>query len=132
MTFRSVTLTVVAAIIWKDGKVLITRRRKGSHLGGLWEFPGGKVESGEALDAALIREIREELDISIEVHDEFMAEAHEYPDRTVMLHFFNCSIRAGDPRPLEADELRWIAISELNDFEFPPADRELIARLQVR
>ena len=124
-------LTVVAAIIWKDGKLLITRRPKNTHLGGLWEFPGGKVESGETLEAALAREIKEELDISIDVHDEFMAVTHEYPDRTVNLHFFNCAIRAGNPKPLSADELRWIAREDLDSFEFPAADRELITRLQV-
>ena len=122
-------VTVVAAIIRREGKILITRRFDNVHLPGLWEFPGGKVEPGESLPNALIREIREELGIGISVQDEFFTAEHEYPAKSVRLHFFNCSIVSGEPQIIEVADLRWAAPSELNRYPFPEADRELIAIL---
>ena len=126
----SKAFSIVAAIIRRDDQILITKRPDHVHLAGLWEFPGGKVESGESLEAALHREIREELGVEITVDREFFSVAHEYPDKSVHLHFFDCTILRGEPQPLEVADLRWVKTAELLDFEFPPADVELIRRLR--
>jgi mutator protein MutT len=126
-----VTITVVAAIIRRDERILITRRFDNVHLPGLWEFPGGKVEPGESLPAALQREIREELGVEITVGEQFFETEHSYPAKTVRLHFFHSSISHGEPSALEVADLRWIMPAELTEFEFPAADAELIARLRV-
>jgi 8-oxo-dGTP diphosphatase len=123
-------LTIVAAIIRRGDQILITKRPAHVHLAGLWEFPGGKVESGESLESALEREIREELGVDISVDHEFFSVEHEYPDKSVHLHFFDCTILRGEPQPLEVADLRWVKAAELVDFEFPPADLELIRRLR--
>jgi 8-oxo-dGTP diphosphatase len=122
-------ITVAAAIIRRHGKILITRRRSDVHLAGLWEFPGGKVEPGESLEAALQREIREELGIDIHVLNEFFSTEFRYPEKSVRLHFFDCEIKHGEPQALEAAELRWVQRGELVGLSFPDADRELISRL---
>lgn len=124
-----VVITVAAAIIRRDGKILITRRRSDVHLAGLWEFPGGKVEPGESLEAALQREIREELGIDIQVLNEFFSTEFHYPEKSVRLYFFDCVITRGEPHPLEAADLRWVQKAELGGLSFPEADRELIKRL---
>ena len=125
-------VTVVAAIIRRNNKILITRRFANVHLAGFWEFPGGKVERDESLETALVREISEELGLTIQVDNEFFTIQHDYPDRSVRLHFFNCSIIAGDPQALEVAAMRWVEARELNEFQFPPADAELINRLCQR
>jgi mutator protein MutT len=127
-----VTITVVAAIIRRGNKVLITRRFNDVHLAGYWEFPGGKVEAHETLMTALEREIREELGVTIRIDDEYFSVTHSYPSRTVRLHFFSCSLLEGEPKPLEVADLRWVDTSELQQFQFPPADEELIKHLQGR
>lgn len=124
-------IDVVAAIIRRRSEILITRRFDHVHLPGMWEFPGGKVEPGESLPMALEREILEELGVSIRVHDEFFTVDHDYPTKSVRLHFFNCSIIAGEPQPIEAADMRWVEPVNLGQFEFPPADAELIARLST-
>ena len=98
---------------------------------GLWEFPGGKVEADESFEGALQREIREELGITISVLDEFFTVEHEYPTKSVRLHFFNCTITEAEPGPLAVADLRWVLPAELENFEFPPADAELIAKLRL-
>lgn len=120
---------VVAAIIRRAKKILITRRRDDVHLAGLWEFPGGKVEDGESLRSALQREIREELGIDVGVHDEFFTVEHDYSTKSVRLHFFNCTILEGEPQPMDVADLQWVEPADLPDFEFPPADVELIRKL---
>ena len=125
-------VTVVAAIIRRNNKILITRRFANVHLAGFWEFPGGKVERDESLETALVREISEELGLRIQVDNEFFTIQHDYPDRSVRLHFFNCSIIAGDPQALEVAAMRWVEARELKEFQFPPADVELINRLCQR
>ena len=122
-------ITVVAAIIHQDQHILLTKRPANVHLPNLWEFPGGKVEPGESLEAALRRELREELDIETHVHEEFFTVTHHYPTKSVELHFFNCTIASGEPRAVEAPEFRWVKTSDLHAYEFPEADRELIERL---
>ena len=124
-------IDVVAAVIRRTGKILITQRLDNVHLAGMWEFPGGKVEAEESFEGALRREIREELGIEIRVLDEFFTVEHEYPTKSVRLHFFNCTITEGRPEPLAVADLRWVLPAELDMFEFPPADAELIARLKA-
>jgi mutator protein MutT len=125
----AVMVEVVAAIIRKEGKILITQRLNDVHLARLWEFPGGKVEAGESLDAALQREIREELGVDIAVQDKFYSVEHDYPGKPVRLHFFNCVIKKGKPEAVGVADLRWVLPAELAHFEFPPADEKLIERL---
>ena len=98
------------------------------HLEGYWEFPGGKCDAGEALDACLARELREELDVEARVGDEVFTTTHAYPDRVVELHFFRCEL-LGEPRPQLGQEMRWVRRDELATLEFPPADAELIRLL---
>jgi mutator protein MutT len=122
-------IVVAAAIIRKDQHILLTKRPPKVHLENLWEFPGGKVEPGESLEAALRRELREELDIEAEVLDEFFTTTHHYPTKSVELHFFNCTIASGELRAIEVAEFRWVKPSDLHAYEFPEADRELVDRL---
>jgi 8-oxo-dGTP diphosphatase len=126
-----VIIDVVAAIIRRGAQILITRRFDHVHLPGLWEFPGGKVEAGESLTGALEREIGEELGLRIHVQDEFLTVDHDYPTKSVRLHFFNCSIVDGEPRPIEVADIRWVDPEDLGQFDFPEADKELIAKLQM-
>jgi mutator protein MutT len=123
-------ILVVAAIIRREGKFLITRRPGNVHLAGLWEFPGGKVEEGESLQEALLREILEEIAVQVAVGAEFFQIEHQYPTRSVRLHFFDCTIVSGEPQAIEVSEIRWVAPHELQAYAFPEADRELIARLR--
>ena len=124
-------MTVVAAVIERDDSFLVTRRLAGTHLAGLWEFPGGKIASGESHAEALVREIREELDSGVEVGPLVFATEHDYADRTIALHFYRCTLRS-PPRPLLGQQMRWIPRAGLRMLEFPPADAELIRRLTER
>ena len=125
-------IRVVAAVIEHDGRYLITQRRSGSHLAGLWEFPGGKTEIGESPEAALRRELTEELSATFGVGEKLDTVTWEYPDRTVVLHFYRCTLESGTIQPLESQTMVWVAPERLEEFAFPPADRELIARLARR
>jgi len=118
-------IVVTAAVIERDGALLVTRRQAGVHLEGYWEFPGGKCDAGETLSACLARELREELDVEARVGDEMFTTTHAYPERIVELHFFRCEI-VGEPRPQQGQEMRWVRRDELQALEFPPADAELI------
>jgi 8-oxo-dGTP diphosphatase len=122
------TLIVTAAVIERDGAFLVTRRQKGVHLEGFWEFPGGKCDAGERLTACLARELREELDVDAHVGAEVYTVTHAYPERSVELHFFRCEL-IGEPRPQINQEMRWVRREALASLEFPPADTELIATL---
>jgi len=119
------TIVVTAAVVERDDAFLVTRRQKGSHLEGYWEFPGGKCDAGETLTACLARELREELDVDARVGDEVFSTTHAYPDRSVELHFFRCDLY-GEPRPQIGQDMRWVRRDELATLEFPPADAELI------
>lgn len=124
-------IEVSAALIFRAGQLLITQRHADSHLGGLWEFPGGKRESGESFEACLIREIREELGVAISVGELFEEIAHDYPEKSVHLKFFQCRLLSGEPQPLDCAAVRWVTRNELVDFEFPAADAQLLARLKT-
>jgi len=121
-------IVVTAAVIELDGMFLVTRRPRGVHLEGCWEFPGGKCDAGEALSSCLSREIREELGTAIRVGPEIFSIAHPYPDRVIELHFFDCQL-VGEPRAVLGQEMRWVPREELRSLTFPPADEELIERL---
>ncbi|MCH8929048.1 MAG: (deoxy)nucleoside triphosphate pyrophosphohydrolase [Candidatus Marinimicrobia bacterium] len=114
-----------------DGKYLITKRPTKSHLGGFWEFPGGKVKEGESYTVALAREILEETNLTVEVGDLFHEIFHEYEDRNIRLLFYNSTILSGDPLPLECDEIKWISKNEFPTYNFPPADAELVKLLSA-
>ena len=121
---------VSAALIFRDGKLLITRRHAKSHLGGLWEFPGGKREAGESFEQCLVREIREELGVEISVGELFEEIVHDYPEKSVWLKFFICKLLSGDPQPLDCAAVKWIEKSELAAHEFPAADAQLLEKLK--
>ena len=123
------TIVVTAAVIERDGRLLVTRRQAGVHLEGYWEFPGGKCDGAETLEACLARELREELDVDARIGEEIFTTTHEYPERAVELHFFRCEF-TGQPRPLLGQEMRWVPREELQALEFPPADEELIRVLR--
>lgn len=125
------TTIVAAAVVERDGAVLLTRRLRGSHLEGLWEFPGGKLDPGETLAQCLRREMREELAVDVEVGDPVLVTTHAYPEKIVELHFFECRL-LGEPVPQLRQEMRWLPRAELGAIAFPAADRALIALLQSR
>jgi len=124
-------IDVSAALIFRDGKLLVTRRHAGAHLGGLWEFPGGKREGDETFETCLAREIREELGIEITVGDLFEEIVHAYPEKTVRLKFFACRMVAGEPKPLGCAAVEWIDRTRLDEFPFPAADAQLLERLRA-
>jgi 8-oxo-dGTP diphosphatase len=122
------TIVVTAAVIERDGRFLVTRRQRGVHLEGFWEFPGGKCDAGETHAACLARELREELAVEAHVGSELFTTTHTYPDRIVELHFVRCEL-VGEPAPQIGQDMRWVARADLAALEFPPADVELIRML---
>jgi mutator protein MutT len=123
-------IEVSAALIFHGGKLLITQREAKAHLGGLWEFPGGKREAGETFEQCLVREIREELGVEIAVGELFEEVVHSYPEKTVHLKFFICNLIGGEPQPLGCAAFRWVSKSELEEFKFPAADARLLEKLK--
>ena len=121
---------VVAALVWRDNKFMICQRPANKARALLWEFVGGKVESGETKEQALIRECKEELDILLSVGDVFMDVIHEYPDITVHLTLFNATISEGEPQKLEHNDIRWIMPCEIPNYEFCPADEEILDKIK--
>ena len=124
----SIVVTVVAAIIEDAHRFLVTQRQPGVHLAGMWEFPGGKIDADETHEAALRRELLEELGVETDVGERVYRTEHAYPDRTIELYFYRCRLK-GAPRPLLGQEMRWVPRAELLSLGFPPADTELIALL---
>ena len=126
---RPAAIVVTAAVIEVDGRFLVTRRHRGTHLEGCWEFPGGKCDADETLQACLARELVEELDVTARIGDEVFTTTHAYPDRSLELHFFRCEL-LGEPRPVLDQEMQWVRREDLATLEFPPADAELIEILR--
>jgi 8-oxo-dGTP diphosphatase len=125
---------VAAAVIVEDGRVLVSQRKRGQHLEGAWELPGGKVEPGEDPRDALVRELAEELGIACDAGPPIEVTYHRYPEKAVLLLFFEATRRPGSPAPraLEVAAVRWAAASELRDEDFPPADVPVLARVRAR
>ena len=125
------TIVVLAAIVEREGRLLVTRRLENTHLAGYWEFPGGKCDPHETHAACLARELEEELGVRAIVGNEVLVTEHEYPERRVRLHFRECEIE-GEPEARLGQELRWVERSELRTMQFPDADRELIEKLSSK
>jgi 8-oxo-dGTP diphosphatase len=123
------TIVVTAAVVERAGRLLVTRRVKGTHLEGYWEFPGGKCDAGESLEACLARELREELAVDAIVGKRILTTSHTYPERRVELHFFEAELR-GDPVPQMNQEMQWVPRAALASLTLPPADDELVALLE--
>lgn len=123
-------IEVSAGLIFRDGKLLITQRHSGAHLGGLWEFPGGKREANETFEQCLARELREELGIDVQVCELLESLTHEYPEKTVVLKFFRCELKQHEPQALGCLDLKWITAAELRNYEFPAADARLLEKLE--
>ena len=121
---------VVAALIWRGDEFMICQRPVHKARGLLWEFVGGKVEPGETKEEALIRECREELAITLSVDGVFMDVTHEYPDITVHLTLFNATVSDGEPQKLEHNDIKWITSSEISNYEFCPADEEILDKIK--
>jgi len=122
------TIVVTAAVVERNGAFLVTRRLQGTHLAGTWEFPGGKCEEDEPLEACLWREMREELGVTCTVGAELFGTTQDYGDRRIELHFFACTLQ-GEPVPQLGQAMQWVPRARLRELEFPPADDELIRRL---
>jgi len=121
---------VAAAVVIEGGRVLLTQRAEGRHLGGLWEFPGGKLERGESPEEALVRECQEECGIEIAVADILDVTFYRYADNDVLLLFYRCSIVSGEVRHLQVEDHAWVAPEELARYDLPPADARIIARIR--
>ena len=124
-----ITVIVAAAVVERDGRFLVTRRQRGVHLAGFWEFPGGKCVDREPLEVCLARELEEELAVSSEIGPEILTTVHDYSGKRIELHFFECQLK-NDPTPQLGQEMRWVDREELAGLEFPPADAELIQQLK--
>ena len=123
-------IEVSAGLIFRDGKLLITRRHADAHLGGLWEFPGGKREPGETFEQCLCRELHEELGCDVEVLELVESITHAYPEKTVHLKFFRCRWLAHEPQAIDCAAVRWVSRDELDRFQFPAADARLLEHLR--
>ena len=124
-------IEVAAGVVFCDGRVLITQRRPDDHLGGFWEFPGGKRESGETFAECLQRELKEELGIEVEVGEWLDSVTHTYPEKTVHLRFYRCAWRKHEPRVLGCQAFAWVTASQLSQYAFPPADETLLRKLRA-
>ena len=122
-------IDVAAALVFREGKLLITQRHAEAHLGGLWEFPGGKREQDETFEQCLVREIREELGVEISVGELFESVTHAYPEKTVHLRFYRCRWTQHEPQPLGCPDFKWVTAPDLKDYAFPAADARLLDRL---
>jgi len=124
-------IEVAAGLVFRKGRLLITQRPTGSHLSGLWEFPGGKREAGEGMSDCLQRELGEELGITVVVGECVETLTHSYPEKTVRLEFYLCELTDGDPIALDGQELAWVTVDALDSYEFPAADARLLERLKT-
>jgi 8-oxo-dGTP diphosphatase len=124
-------IDVAAGLVFRQGQLLITQRHHQTHLGGLWEFPGGKREPVETFEQCLTRELLEELGIEISVGSLIESLTHAYPEKTVRLNFYRCDLLGGEPRCLGCADFKWVRADQLRDFQFPPADERLLHKLQT-
>jgi 8-oxo-dGTP diphosphatase len=129
-TKNSKLVQVAAGLVFRDGKLLITQRCKGTHLAGLWEFPGGKRETNETYEECLRRELREELGIEVEVRELIESISHDYPEKSVHLKFFRCTLVKNEPSPIGCDAVAWVTAAQLIEYAFPEADERLLAKLR--
>ena len=123
------SIEVAIALVWRDARLLLTRRPPGTHLGGLWEFPGGKLEPGETPEACAERETFEETRLVVRAEGRREAIRHDYPERSVTLHPVDCAWISGEPEAREVSAFAWVAPAELSGYELPAANRELVRRL---
>ncbi len=124
-------IRVAAALVFRAGRLLIAQRPLDKHLGGLWEFPGGKLEAEESYPDCLVRELQEELGVDVQVGSMIAAVEHQYPEKCVRIQFYRCTLRSGEPEPLECADLEWVTAEELSQFVFPPADAGLLNQLRA-
>ena len=122
-------IEVAAGLVFRAGSLLITQRQPDDHLGGLWEFPGGKREPGETFEQCLRRELQEELGVEVEVGELVEVIRHDYPGKRVELRFFRCALTRGEPEPIGCAACKWIRPQGLKDHAFPPADARLLEHL---
>lgn len=122
-------IEVAAGLVFRDGALLIAQRHAHAHLGGLWEFPGGKLEPGESYEQCLVRELLEELGIEVEVGTLFDEIVHDYPGKRVRLRFFRCKWTAREPHPHGCETFRWVKRGDLGRYDFPPADVPVVRKL---
>ncbi|BCA53397.1 Mutator MutT protein [Nitrospira sp. KM1] len=122
-------IEVAAGLIEDHGRYLVAKRAPGVHLAGFWEFPGGKREAGESFEECLRRELHEELNVRIDLPVSFRIVRHAYPDKTVELHFFRCTIQEGTAVALGSSEIRWVYPHEMKHLSFPPADQTIVDAL---
>jgi mutator protein MutT len=124
-------IEVSAGLIFRAGQLLIAQRHAHDHLGGCWEFPGGKREPGETFEACLTRELHEELGVRVAVGELIEAIDHDYPGKSVHLRFFRCQLLEHEPQPLGCAAVQWISRAALDQYEFPPADARLLEKLRA-
>ncbi|MBM3829017.1 MAG: (deoxy)nucleoside triphosphate pyrophosphohydrolase [Verrucomicrobia bacterium] len=131
--FTPNSIEVSAGLVFRAGQLLITQRPVGGHLAGLWEFPGGKRERNETFEACLVRELREELGVEVCVHEELERITHKYPEKTVHLRFFRCTLvnPVAEPRALGCQAVAWVSRGTLANYAFPAADAHLLAKLAI-
>ncbi|MCH7954364.1 MAG: 8-oxo-dGTP diphosphatase MutT [Candidatus Marinimicrobia bacterium] len=128
---KSSLTAVVAGIIKHNGQYLITKRFENSHLGGMWEFPGGKIMKGESEKTALKRELKEEVGINCSIGELVYKTNYHYPDLSINIKFYQCKLLSGEPKPLECAAVKWIKSSKFSQYEFPPSDIKLIEMLSI-
>jgi mutator protein MutT len=123
-------IEVAAGLVFREGKLLITQRYAEAHLGGLWEFPGGKREPDESFEDCLKRELKEELGIVVQVGRLIESLSHAYPEKTVLLRFYNCRWLEREPEKLGCPDFRWVSREQLSEYPFPEADARLVQKLK--
>lgn len=123
------TIVVAAAVLEREGKILAARRKKGAHLEGRWEFPGGKLEPGESPQECLVRELEEEVGVPVNPREILEVVYHRYPEKSVLLLFYRCALASGEPRALDCEAILWVPRAELTSLDWAPADVPFVRRL---